>query len=142
VLRATSQTPLRIDFTYTARDQVLAETRYSDLAGTQVVGSSQFTYDAAMRMVNLQQLNGSSSLLANYTYTYDLASRLTSETFNGNTISFSYDVLNEVTGDGIRAYSYLCKRQPQHVEKRRTLFGTASLFSLSSAASALLALAA
>ena len=28
------QTPLREDFTYTARDQVASQTRYSDLAGT------------------------------------------------------------------------------------------------------------
>jgi YD repeat-containing protein len=71
-----SQTPLRIDFTYTNRNQIATETRYSDLAGTQKVGSSAFTYDAAMRLTNIQQLSSTNALLSNFTYTYDLANRL------------------------------------------------------------------
>jgi YD repeat-containing protein len=77
----TSQTPLRIDLTYTARNQIATETRYSDLAGSTVVGSSTFTYDALGRETNLQHYN-SSAIMANYTYTFDLASRLTSEQDN------------------------------------------------------------
>src|SRR5262249_35349245 len=59
----TSQTPLRLDVTYTDRNQTASQTRYSDLAGTQKVGSSAYTYDAAMRLTNLQHKNGSDSLL-------------------------------------------------------------------------------
>ena len=40
-------------------------------------------YDAVARLTNLQHLNGSSANIANYTNTYDLASRITSEKLNG-----------------------------------------------------------
>jgi YD repeat-containing protein len=41
------QTPLRMDATYTNRDQLATLTRYSDVAGTQKVGSSAYSYDGA-----------------------------------------------------------------------------------------------
>src|SRR5205823_274091 len=40
-----SQTPLREDLTYTGRDQVATETRYSDLGAQNKVASTTFTYD-------------------------------------------------------------------------------------------------
>jgi RHS repeat-associated protein len=101
------QTPLRFDLGYTARNQVATLTRYSDLAGTTKVGESDYTYDAAGRLQNLQHKNGSGTLLANYTYTYDLASRVTSETFNGAApTTYVYDNTNQLTNDGTKAYSY------------------------------------
>jgi YD repeat-containing protein len=39
-----SQTPLRSDFTYTARDQVATVTRYKNLAGTQVAGTGRLPW--------------------------------------------------------------------------------------------------
>jgi YD repeat-containing protein len=86
----TGQTPLREDFTYTARDQLATATRYSDLAGTQRVGESAYTYDPAGRLTNLQHHDGSGGNLANYTYTYDLAGRLWTETTNGSTVGKSF----------------------------------------------------
>src|SRR5262249_23486604 len=80
-------------------------TRYSDVAGTQQVGVSSYTYDPAGRLTNLQN-GGAAGMVSNFTYTYDLASRLTSETRNGTTVSYSYDAANEVTNDGTATYSY------------------------------------
>ena len=101
------QTPLREDFTYTARDQVASQTRYSDLAGTSKIGSSTFTYDSVGRLTNLQHLNGAGSNLANYTNTYDLASRITAETLNGGApTSYSYDATDELTNDSLVTYTY------------------------------------
>src|SRR5205807_2970671 len=54
-----SQTPLREDLTYTARDQVATETRYSDLGGQNKVASTTFTYDSVGRFINLQAFNPS-----------------------------------------------------------------------------------
>jgi RHS repeat-associated protein len=102
----TSQTPLRIDVTYTAQDQIATETRYSDLAGSNKIGSTTYTYDALGEITNLQHRNGSGTLLANYTYTYDLGSRLTSETLNGTTTSYGYDTANELTSAGSNNYSF------------------------------------
>ena len=73
------QTPLRLDLTYTARNQVLTQSRYSDLAGTTLVGTSTYGYDAVGNLTRLQQKDGSGGNIANYTYTYDSADRVTSE---------------------------------------------------------------
>jgi len=101
------QTPLREDFTYTARDQVATQTRYSDLAGSSKIGSSTFTYDAVARLTNLQHANGTGSSLANYTNTYDLASRITSETLNGAVpTTYTYDAKDELRNDGQVTYTY------------------------------------
>jgi RHS repeat-associated protein len=99
-------TPLRFDLTYTARNQVATLNRYSDLNGNTKVGESDYTYDAVARVQNIQHKNGSSTVLANYTYTYDLASRVTAEKLNGTATSYSYDNTNQVTNDGTNAYSY------------------------------------
>jgi RHS repeat-associated protein len=100
----TGQTQMREDFTYTVRDQVATATRYSDAAGTQQVGVSTYSYDAAARLTNLQN-GGAAGMVSNFTYTYDLASRVTSETRNGTTVSYSYDAVNQLTSDGA-SYSY------------------------------------
>src|SRR5207245_4423646 len=78
----TSETPLRVDFAYDARNEMTTLTRYSDLAGTQVVGTSVYTFDDAGRLTNLIHKNGSNTSLANYTYTYDAADRVLTEKLN------------------------------------------------------------
>jgi hypothetical protein len=47
------QTPLRLDLTYTAQDEIASEIRCKNLAGTQSVGTSTFAYDATGDMTNL-----------------------------------------------------------------------------------------
>src|SRR5262245_24589711 len=104
-----SQTPLRFDLAYTERNQVGTLTRYSDLAGSTKVGESDYTYDSVGRLQNLQHINGSGVGLTTFTYayTYDLASRVTSETLNGGApTSYSYDSTNQLTNDGTKPYSY------------------------------------
>lgn len=99
-------TQLRIDFTYTARDQLATETRYSDLAGTALVGPSLYTYDAQGRTTDIVHEDNTSTPIASYTYTYDQADRLTSQVINGVTTTFAYDSKNELTADGANTFSY------------------------------------
>ena len=61
---------------------------------------------AANRVTNIQHQNGSGSVLANFTYTYDSGSRVTSEDANGSTRTFQYDKANELTSDGVNSYAY------------------------------------
>jgi RHS repeat-associated protein len=102
----TGQAPARIDLTYTAQDEINTVTRYSDVGGSTKVGSSTYVYDALGEITNLQHRDSSGNLLANYTYTYDLGSRLTAETLNGNTKSYSYDLTNQLTNDSSVTYTY------------------------------------
>jgi RHS repeat-associated protein len=100
------QTPLRIDLGYNNRNQMTTETRFTDLAGTNKIGSTTLTYDGVGRLTNLQHFNGSMTILANYTYTYDLASKLTTEVLNGTTTTYQYDTTNQLTNDTAKSYSY------------------------------------
>ena len=72
----TGQTPLRIDLTYDADGEILTETRYSDLAGTQVVVESSYTYNGDGEVTSLLDRDGGGNTVANFTYTYD-ADRVT-----------------------------------------------------------------
>src|SRR5262249_48282603 len=54
-----SQTPLRQDLTYTPRDQIATEIRYSDLNGNTKIGSTTMVYDPVGRITSLQHFNGS-----------------------------------------------------------------------------------
>ena len=67
---------------------------------------TSYSYDAAGRLTNLQQLNSSASDMANYTYSYDKASRLTQEQDNGTTTTYGYDADSELTSAGGVTYSY------------------------------------
>jgi RHS repeat-associated protein len=102
----TGQTPLRLDITYTPRGQVATETRYKDLAGTQKVGYSVFTYDTAGNLTHLQHQNGTAGVLADYAYSYDAADTLSSETDNGTPISYGYDANHQLTSAGALNYTY------------------------------------
>jgi RHS repeat-associated protein len=101
----TGQTPLRIDLTYTARNELATQTRFSDLAGTATVGSSANTYDGTGRLINLQHRDGSGTTLTNYAYTYDLADRVVTEQISGTvqntTSTYTYDPANELTTEQV-----------------------------------------
>jgi YD repeat-containing protein len=47
-------TQMRVDFGYDANANLLSQTRYADLAGTQKVGSTQSTFDAANRLTEIR----------------------------------------------------------------------------------------
>jgi hypothetical protein len=57
-------------------------------------------------LTNLQHQNSSGGILANYTYTFDQASRMTSQTVNGSTTSYSYHAASELTADGATNYTH------------------------------------
>ena len=75
----TGQVPLRIDMTYDAVGDIATETRYSDLAGTQIVVKSFYSYNGDGEITNLLDVNGGGTTVANFTYTYDLADRVLTE---------------------------------------------------------------
>ncbi len=85
----------------------LCQTRFSNLAGTTTIGYSAFTYDGVGRLTNLQHQNGSLVNIANYTNTYDLASKITSEVLNGGApTTYQYDTTDQLTNDSVVTYSY------------------------------------
>jgi RHS repeat-associated protein len=103
--RATLVT-MRVDFGYDANGNLLSQTRYADLAGTQKVGSTQSSYDAANRLTEIKHQNPQGSVLADFTYTPDPGGRLASETDNGVTTNYGYDATNQLLTAGGTGYSY------------------------------------
>ncbi len=99
-------TQLRLDLTYTVDGQQSTLTRYSNVAGTAEIGSTTYTYDAVGRITDIQQRNGSGTVLETFAYSFDNANRVTTETVNGSTTTYAYDANNELTGDGLNTYTY------------------------------------
>jgi RHS repeat-associated protein len=104
--QANGLAPVRVDYNYTVRDQVAGVTRWADLVQIVKVGSTSYSYDAVGRMLNVRHQNSGATNLANLTYTYDQAGRVTSETTNGALKSFTYDATNQLTNDAVKTYTY------------------------------------
>jgi RHS repeat-associated protein len=87
---------LRADFGWNGADQPTSLTRYSDLAGTQLVASSAWGYDLAGRLTSLAHSRNATNLGA-YSWTYDAADRITQTISPDGTSNFSYDTTNQLT---------------------------------------------
>ena len=86
----------RVDFAYDAIGQHISTTRYSDLQGTNLVADSSYTYDDANRLTNLNHSNNTTEI-ANYDLTYDAASRITQIVDADGTNDYSYDQRDQLT---------------------------------------------
>ena len=90
---------MRIDLTYDGDGEILTETRYSNLAGTQVVETTSSTYDSDGEVTNILDQDGSGNTLAVFTYTYNLGGLVTSEAGLGVTTTYTYDADDEILSE-------------------------------------------
>jgi RHS repeat-associated protein len=90
----------RVDFSYDAMGMMMGQitgmTRYSNLAGTLQVASSSYQYDNAGRLTGLKHSHGQNTI-ANYGWSYDSGSRVTSFTNGDGSSNYSYDKSNQLT---------------------------------------------
>jgi RHS repeat-associated protein len=99
--------PLREGFGYDADGRLTGETRYADLAGTQIVGATTQSYDDAGLLTGIVHTGAGGTVLASYSYAYDADNRLTSETNDGVTTTYGHDLSNQLTTvNGVVQYSY------------------------------------
>jgi RHS repeat-associated protein len=89
-------TDKRVDFAYDAAGELTGITRSSDLAGTQVVATTGYTYDKAGRLTGLAHGHGTTTLAA-YGFTLDAAGRLMSELSPDGTDTYTYDKTGQLT---------------------------------------------
>ncbi|MEJ7590407.1 MAG: Ig-like domain-containing protein, partial [Planctomycetaceae bacterium] len=87
----------RVDFTYNTGGMFTGLKRYNDLAGTQIVANTTYTYDMLARLTALDHKNASGGNLANYTWTFDSDRRITNFTNTDGYSNFTYDTNDQVT---------------------------------------------
>jgi RHS repeat-associated protein len=106
----TGLTPLRADFGYTARNDLSTITRYSNVAGTTLVGTASYTYDYGERLTAIDNYSSTGVTESYYDYAYDSADRVTTETWSSITATTtlsgmhntSYDADSQITSaDGV-----------------------------------------
>jgi RHS repeat-associated protein len=106
----TSSQQLRIDPGYDARNDMTSLTRYSNTAGTVVVGTTVYAYDDATRLTAITNKNGSGATLSYYNPSYDTANRITTETWSSGasngTLTYTYDAASQLISDGATTFSY------------------------------------
>ena len=100
----------RVDMAYDKASFLTSLTRYADNAGTQLVADSSYTYDNAGRLTQLHHSRNGTTF-ANYNWTYDALDRITSLTSPDGTSNYNYDATDQLTStdhsyQGDEAYSY------------------------------------
>jgi RHS repeat-associated protein len=95
---------VREDFQYNPNGQVTEQDRFSDLAGTQLIGKTLNDYDIRGRLIETDQRDATDTLFAKYQWTLDPVGLLLSETYNGQSSNFGYDPTNQLTSATYSAY--------------------------------------
>src|SRR5262249_31021021 len=101
-----SAAPQTVTLTWTARNQPASISRSSGPSPLFLVGTADYAYDPAGRLTGLQQRDGSGTLVASYSYSYDAAGQLLLEAHNGTSVTYAYDPSGQLVGDSAADYSY------------------------------------
>jgi RHS repeat-associated protein len=105
---------VRVDPGYDNRNDMTSLTRFSDVGGTTVVGTTVYGYDNAMRVTAITNKNASGATLSYYNTTYDNADRAASDTWSSTvgtttysgTRTYTYDRSSQLLNDGLKSYTY------------------------------------
>jgi len=95
-LSGTGLPDVRTDFSYDAVGNFDTIQRYADLAGAVPVASTAYTYDAVNQLVALTHQRNT-QILADYTWTFDAAGRITQMTSPDGTADYTLDATDQLT---------------------------------------------
>jgi RHS repeat-associated protein len=100
-------TQLREDWQYNADSEVTLEKRFSDTAGTNLIGQTSMGYDDGGRVTDINHKTAAGVTIDDFGYQYDQADRVTQETSTlGPTRNYGYDKAGEVISDGSNNWTY------------------------------------
>src|SRR5262249_42521997 len=110
----TGQTPVRFDFAYSSRGELTTLTRFSDVAGSNGVGTTVYSHDDDGKVTSIVNKDNANATLSYYSYGYDSKDRVTSHSWSSaigtttysGTRSYSYDATDQLTNDGTTTYAY------------------------------------
>jgi RHS repeat-associated protein len=108
------QTPARVDFAYDNQDRLSTLTRYTDMAGTQVVGTTAYGYDNSSNVLSITNKSGTAVTLSYYNYTYSSDNLVATEshsstvgtTVHSGTNNYTYDSTNQLLTSGSETFTY------------------------------------
>ncbi len=88
----------RVDFSHDSRGLLTGISRFSDLAGTTLIGTTSQSFGVLGRIEAIQHRNGFSSLIADYQFGFDAASQMIGQIINGQASDYSFDDRGQLTG--------------------------------------------
>ncbi len=89
----------RFDYRYNPASQLVSVDRYADLVGSSPISSSDYLYDGQARLVSLQHSNSTATPIAQYTFTFDVGSRIIdTDSLVDGASAFAYDNGDQLTG--------------------------------------------
>jgi RHS repeat-associated protein len=86
-----------ITFEYDTAGRRTGESRFADLAGTDLVGETTRSHNAVGLVEGILHDDASSNPIAEYQYERDAAQQITERLLNGATTSYSYDAAGQLT---------------------------------------------
>ena len=95
-----------MDYTYLPTGEVGTLKQYADLAGTDLVGQTSYSYDNADQVTDIQHSDGSGTVLASYLYGYDADGRVIAQTIDGVPTTYGYDAAGQLTAAGASLYGF------------------------------------
>lgn len=106
----TTLAPKRVEYSFNAASELTSIDRFNSASGGTSTVNSKATYDDSRRLTSLVHSHNNSAL-ANYSWQYDIASRITQASSPDGTASYEYDVQDQLTGADYSAqtdesYSY------------------------------------
>ena len=90
---------MQVQQDYDWEGRVTEQRDYSDSAGTTLIATNDYHYNAEGSVTALDESTHRSTI-ADYTMAYDAAQELTQQIDHGNTTNFAYDALGELTTYG------------------------------------------
>jgi RHS repeat-associated protein len=87
----------RVNFGYNEVNQFASIDRYADVAGTNLVAKTAYSYDALNRLTNKTHRNAANTLLDQFQIEYDAASRVAKTTDIDGSTDYNYDARDQLT---------------------------------------------
>ncbi len=86
----------RVDFRYDAVGQYVGIDRFADVAGTTLIGTTQYTFDLGGRPTEVSHVRGGTTFNA-FTSQFDAANQLIQRTSNDGVSNFTFDAQQQLT---------------------------------------------
>jgi RHS repeat-associated protein len=86
-----------VEFAYDAASQMTGVSRFADLGGSQIVAASDYDYDLGGRLTGLTHARNPTTI-AQYSWVFDDANRITRATSPDGTSNYSYDTADQLLG--------------------------------------------